>query len=967
MLRTNEEILDSDSENEYEDARSLTPFLRESPIQTTPPSNGSFPTHIVNHSHLLHSLDQVSDIPTPLSICSKTTEQSKPHGIVQTHSTDLAVVNGTLHKWKTKRIESDLSTAPFSSETSDMDTSGNERLFKTDGPVSGQNRTPRNYLKSSHILSSVNHRAPVQHRLINSGSSGDEISPKTRDVKVIPRPPPKPVTLQSGVNKTAQPPPPPKKPMHLVKTSPLSHRVGQESLLISSSKPPSGTSRIKPVKSIAKPKPPVALKPKVDVKPRPSLPNSDLNEVRTLSSTQDQSSPDISACENTSQTSLTTEVRSSASPPTVCLPHPVSRRVPKLSETDCEKNPQSSVPPLVTAKQPVRAKPVSQGTGKASHEMLKSETQDETKNVSLPVKPASTTDDYNGTFKTSSSETQSSQSQSNSPYQSPAIKKRTLPLSKSLAHVCPPGNRQSSLTESVKPVFDSSHSSPILFTAGSKSDMAPPKPPKDLEKRKSRLMSTSDSQTNLLRLKSQSSSVDLPRTNGVESPPPPLPRRSRESLMLVKPLAGDSNNQSLDDKTIPPPVPAHRNSSRLNIFSESSSNSEDKHSVSHAMPELYTERRSNRSKQPLASRRSLPFPAVREDAEPVQKRRSKTPDSVLDSSDAVATDIKRSPQLERLTDLKLKKKLSSARRAPPKPPTHSTPSESTSVTREEQQCSVDGYPLPPSSPPPPAPFKSLAHVTNSHSEPSMFPSVKSSPNLGKDRRSIPNLVSNSVRISPNLSNNRRSVPHLASNSVSSPVIGNIGREKQSIPNLISNNVSHDPPKKIYTRARRDYEEIELLDDWEPESSNKEKIVAEPKKPVHPLRRDYEEIDLFDDSVSDASILPGPSLTASTSVSSSQELISPITMVAVVRQTNSSDFKIDPTAKPQLPLEDLRENWTTSPKLTRRRLTKSFSAKRGQSLICRRSSSGRFKQKVRTLDPNVVRNVRNMFCVLKFRS
>ena len=989
VLRPNEEFIDSDSEDLYEDARSLTPHLRDNPVQNNQSNsrNGSIPSHIpiMDHKHLLQrrNLDRVSDIrdpPSVMSLSSKNhvhsnSDESFAQDANETSDTDFTSLNGGFKnkKWNSRRIESDLSTAPFSSETSDMDTSGNERILRTDGrSISGAHGKG----KSPRFVSSVSHQPLVEHRQLNSGSSGDEVTRTTRDVKVVPRPPPKPVLLQSGTTKTQQSqsrgPPPAKKPLHFTKSTPMGQRVHQEQASSSVTKVPGVPTRSKSGKGPSKPKPPVAVKPKLDNKPRPPITGAapaQQRQARPLSSAT-KSSPELNVnrengvVRSTNKTSLAgeaTKTRPPVSPSTtrklhaevevrpanrnpIRSPPLVLRRLSKLNEADREKQPpQGSLTPPVPAKP---AKPTSQGTERVSLRSPVPHAQAEAgRDPSLVEASFTTSAGSEDTSKTSSSsETISSQSQSpsNSPYPSPATRKKPLPQSRFVSHVShskraesnPPSLPQPH-AKHVQPVLDHSQSSPVLQVT----TKPPQKPPKDTEKRdavlKTRALSSPGSterNSPPVKPRSQSHPILQESPDGVTSPsPPPLPPRFRDSqLDLAAPSVADSQSPSPpsqrstrrppqsppDNEPLPPPVPAHSNSSstRLNKFSDSLNSNQitaiaENYEVcdlpsEQSIGEYYTP-----EKQALSNRHSYMYTEVRDKPLPSDSNhRSMTPDGALHP--------------------KLKKKLSSSRRTPPKPPKHSTPNEATSqdMSIKEEPLSRGHSPAPPINGfAPPLPSQPIPRKKN------------------RPTTQLPYSQSESA----------------ISNAHSSPILGEKGRNRCSVPSIVTASVSREPskvepPKKVYQRARRDYEEIDLLDNWEG-SIHREN--EEPQKPARQTRRNYEEIDILDDSPSlgnDAgSSVPRPSLS---SVSSSQDPTSPIMMVAVTRQTTSSATRLDPAAIPELPLEDLRENFSTSPKLSRRRLAKSLNAKRGQSLMYKRSSSDRFRQKVNTLDPSVVRNV-----------
>ncbi len=247
----------SDSEGLYEDVRSVTPHP-----PNTSTNEDLMETSIPPETISDHNLDYVGDmnIPPLLQMPSKDNRHSNSDENFQGSNYETSDTDLRINQWKYRRFESDLSTAPFSSETSDMDTSGNERILATDngaiGNRIGQSKPP----------------PQVQHRQINSESSGDEIAKRAHDVRIIPRPLPKPAILQSN-RALPKAPPLAKKPLHLTKSSPMASKLS-----ISSVQPQSKTSNA-PSRNRSslkggipsKPKPPVPSKPKPDVRPKPVI------------------------------------------------------------------------------------------------------------------------------------------------------------------------------------------------------------------------------------------------------------------------------------------------------------------------------------------------------------------------------------------------------------------------------------------------------------------------------------------------------------------------------------------------------------------------------------------------------------------------------------------------------------------------------------------------------------------------
>ena len=99
------------------------------------------------HNGMNHHAPPVADVklaqpPVGHAIFEKATPtvQSKAESLYGHYhrgyfSVNYPVSHKDTRQWAVRRQESDLSTAPFSSETSDMDTSGNERMATTDSMV----------------------------------------------------------------------------------------------------------------------------------------------------------------------------------------------------------------------------------------------------------------------------------------------------------------------------------------------------------------------------------------------------------------------------------------------------------------------------------------------------------------------------------------------------------------------------------------------------------------------------------------------------------------------------------------------------------------------------------------------------------------------------------------------------------------------------------------------------------------
>ena len=444
----------------------------------------------------------------------------------------------------------------------------------------------------------------------------------------------------------------------------------------------------------------------------------------------------------------------------------------------------------------------------------------------------------------------------------------------------------------------------------------PSKPPKDVEKRELLLMQTQAQPTpnvepTIVKDRSQSDPL-VP--NGIQSPsPPPLPPRSndldvptaKDTRRSPSPVLNRSNRRpppnppQQQEESSSPPIPR-----RSKVDEESPPPPVPPHSGKRMSiySSILNTTQINTIQENYEICDIVPEKTIEEyysqDVDASHVYAKITPANMTPSSDCHGDAAQYS------SHGKSKRKVSMSRRAPPRPPV---------ASEEVNSERKDSVPL--SSGPLPR-MRSKVEST--------LPKATSSPLLG-------------------------------GSSSSSPV----GRAPES---------TSDPPKKIYARARRNYEEMDIFDDKDGSiysDQSKELTLEKPnwappsKIVIKPSRRNYEEIDILEDPSrfgSDNST----KFTPSDVPVPEPEPISPITMVAVTRQTSSSTLKFNSTDKiPALPVEDLRENWTrpqfSSPQVPRRQ-TKSFSVKRGQSMICRRSVSDRFVVKPSTLDPSMARNV-----------
>lgn len=221
-LRTGELVIDSDEEEdeeeEEEEGRSLTPNLRSPSISASNNkqhfqnsgnlANGVIPLAGVSNVNSMQPTSGCPNNPTPIIHSSVDTNDNKDDLALDpsftNHQPGYFSKNSPIpykdgRRWAVRRQESDLSTAPFSSETSDMDTSGNERVMTTDSMVDVNSDV---HCAQSPPLN----RARCEAKGIGvvsekglSGSSGDEILSRRRTMKkpimsskVVPSKPPPP-------------------------------------------------------------------------------------------------------------------------------------------------------------------------------------------------------------------------------------------------------------------------------------------------------------------------------------------------------------------------------------------------------------------------------------------------------------------------------------------------------------------------------------------------------------------------------------------------------------------------------------------------------------------------------------------------------------------------------------------------------------------------------------------------------
>ena len=235
------------------------------------------------------------------STCSNNSEDNYRLDSNETSDTDhRSLCASSPHKyrhWTNRRFESDLSTAPLSSETSDMDTSGNERVMTTNsltdmnGNISSVQSPPLSRTKLEVGKGGgAGMRGHLNQVQSGTGSSGDEILSKKSQAKkpnpsnLVPsKHPPPPITkkpsILSGLGSRTLLQPgnagviPSKKPLQHTKSNPIASRVVQHPTnnnprSPSSTHSPTRSQSIKPSLNV-RPKPPVTAKPLSLTKPLP--------------------------------------------------------------------------------------------------------------------------------------------------------------------------------------------------------------------------------------------------------------------------------------------------------------------------------------------------------------------------------------------------------------------------------------------------------------------------------------------------------------------------------------------------------------------------------------------------------------------------------------------------------------------------------------------------------------------------
>ena len=947
-----EEDLVSDSNSDYEDARSITPNPRDVGVARAEPiklRNGGIPS--LTDGKAFHR-DQVSDIqPPPImhmsskdSLCSAS-EDNPQNGSNENSDTDLTPLprTHTHQHWTNKKFESDLSTAPFSSETSDMETSGNERAFTTDGG-SATDLNPKPPLDSPPSpSSSPSPKGKVSTRQVLSGSSGDEIKKNKLSVKSkpIPKPSPPPKKVSTVEAPSAgKPSGIVKKPLHATKSSPLGNKiVNNPSSPLKSQKSESSISpnRSKSIKVNipAKPKPPpVPVKPasKPELKPKPmrstSVHHSPSSSGHPSPKGKFEGKPRASSVDSEPSAAVMRKIHSDTdlrAAKAVVRRSPTlgARKLTQVKEEVAERRqstPPRPNPPPAPLKPTVPLKPKRQPSERKAVKPVEQASERKGKAVEQvqPVEKSTTSKESppSDSSKTpSSSELTTSgpsQSPTASPYTSPSLSKRLstsgskpalLPKKTSVKSHHHRANSDSARLLRKIEMTDVTNSS---ISAISVSGTTPTTTREQLLK---------DESKQSIRASNVSPEMPASPTDGTTSPPPPpIPPRSKvgrksSHLELVIPVSDPGSVRSSPTPTDsthrkklgaprrPPPSPPSPLPKRATEAQPTSNELIDSNSrVSHSNSR-------NQSQRPVSMHGRDIHSTHVDDTQVVpihqyaiinkprafkispEKPRSKTPDFLSHDETSIDSDIRKNSDSElEIHSTKKRSKVvrrESSRRAPPKPPKYDTPDETT------------GY----------VPVNTDTMTSQQQKLGSQSPRSRSSVSPLRDETTPPPLPAQPIP------KKKTSLQQSASMVLERP------RVKDPIYDVIP-----DLPKKTYKRAKhREYEEIDLIDGELPAGLVKpvKEAPAEPVKPV---------------------------------VESPVEPVkSPVELVRTVSEAlPHKQMQKQPQGNyTQLPIEDLRENWKTSPQM-RRRAAKSFSGKKSQSLMYRRFSSERLTQRSKLL-------------------
>ena len=928
----------SDSDGDYEDTRSVTPNPRDVGVANGQPiklRNGISP---LTEGKAFHR-DQVSDIePPPVTVMRdglSPSDDNLQHDSNETSDTDLTPLPRSHHQnWTNRKFESDLSTAPFSSETSDMETSGNERVLTTDGGSATNLSSLKPKPKGSPPTpsSSPSPKGKMLTRQVQSGSSGDEIKRNKLSVKYKPiqkpSPPPKKPSVESQA--AYKVPVVAKKPLHATKSSPMGNKQhGGAASPLRSQQSEGGISsnRSKSIKvSIpAKPRPPpVPAKPAVKPEVRPKPP---------VSSVAVYASPK-SVAASIEEGEGSGKMKRMFSESDLSVARAVVRRSPTMGSRKLsgvredggrrQSTPPKPLPPPTPVKPPVanRAKrqpmerktspveqvsPVEQGTSN-NRQVIQSQLDSSSKTPSSSE----------GTPGPSPSPTISVYSTPGSLHPSPSISKRLgngqkpaiLPKKASVKSHQRAASDPSRVGRKTDTATDLVSPSTVVSVAIAETTPIAKTTPIEEESGSGASRQTTPA--------TQSSEAQATPTDGTTSPPPPpIPPRSSKAkrksshLELVIPVGETGSTRSsptfdvagrkrLNAPRRPPPSPPSPVPPPATEAQPTSNEPTDSGSrMSHSSQ---SEECGPPARRPasmgISSHYDVGVAPWNSDTPPQpymyatvsklalspEKPRSKTPDFLLRDQAPLRmgeADVRKNSDSELEVHSTRKGRIvrrESSRRAPPKPPKYNTPDETT------------GY----------VPVNTETMIANQQKYGSSCrsPGSRSSASPLRDDATPPPLPTQ-------------------------PIPKRKSMLKKSASTIVERPRARDP---VY--------------DVIPDIPNRKA-----------KRREYEEIDLIEEDL--------PPGLAETSRETPVELVRTVHEALPHKQTS----KQPQGNYAQLPIEDLRENWKTSP-LTKRRAAKSFSCKKSQSLMYRRFNSERWNQRrILTLDLAMNRKVREQFmCV-----
>ena len=196
--------------------------------------------------------------------------------------------------WSAKRLDSDFSTAPLSSETSDMDTSGHEKLASDGGGSTSDLTSLSRDSRASDISSDV-FSSSLQQKLSSASASGSATRPSSGERTNSNRRPPmktvsggsspvqKAAVIKEEASTSSASPPVSKRPLKASLSSPLrgERYSPPKSISAADSRVSLAGARVPP-----RPKPPVAVKPVVKPKPPILVSTTDRSGARSPQSYQ---------------------------------------------------------------------------------------------------------------------------------------------------------------------------------------------------------------------------------------------------------------------------------------------------------------------------------------------------------------------------------------------------------------------------------------------------------------------------------------------------------------------------------------------------------------------------------------------------------------------------------------------------------------------------------------------------------